>query len=178
VTDRGAELTYAEVGATRSDDLPAGYRHVRRRVAVGTGPDAFAGAVAGMKDWQIHRGAGLRLRPATATPQVGSDFAAGLRLLAVTLWIPCRVVWLRDDASCYGYGFGTVPGHPEAGEEAFMVSLGDDGEVWFTLRAFSRPVVWYARLGGPVTAWLQQRVTDRYVAAARQLSDGPSTRPN
>jgi uncharacterized protein (UPF0548 family) len=164
------ELTYAEVGATRSEELPAGYRHVRRRVVLGRGEELFPAVVAGMRDWRIHRLAGLRLRPGTATPQVGSDFSAGLPLLGFTLWVPCRVVWVQDDGAGYGYGFGTVRGHPEAGEEAFLASLAGDGTVSFALRAFSRPVSWVARLGGPVTDRLQDHVNDRYVAAARRLA--------
>lgn len=164
-------LTYREVGATRSDALPTGYRHVRRRLALGHGGSLFSAVAVGMRNWEIHRRAGLRLRTGTATPGVGSDFAAGLTFLGLTLWVPCRVVWVRDDRSCYGYGFGTVPGHPERGEEAFAVSIADDGAVWFTLRAFSRPASWLARLGGPATVRLQDRVTDRYVAAAASLGE-------
>lgn len=165
-----AELTYPEVGATSSDDLPPGYRHVRREVTVGTGPETFAAVVAGVKSWHIHRHAGLRLRPTSPAPAAGAAFTATLRLLLIPLRIPCRVVWVHEQPSHYGYGFGTLPGHPEAGEEAFLVSLADDGRVWFTIRAFSRPVTWYARLGGPVTRWLQDRVTDRYVRAAQVLA--------
>jgi uncharacterized protein (UPF0548 family) len=166
-------LTYAEVGATRSEVLPAGYRHVRRRVSLGVGEGLFTAVVAGMRNWGIHQQAGLRLRRATATPEVGSDFSAGLPLLMFTLWVPCRVVWVRDEASFYGYGFGTLRGHPECGEEAFTVSVADDGRVWFALRAFSRPVSWAARLGGAGTTWLQNRITDRYVAAAGRLGQRP-----
>lgn len=47
------------------------------------------------------------------------------------------------------------------------------GRMWFEVRAFSRPVSWYARFGGPVTTWLQQAVTSRYLAAAGTLAAGP-----
>jgi uncharacterized protein (UPF0548 family) len=164
---RDDTLTYAEIGATRSEVLPAGYRHVRRQVSLGVGDGLFTAVVAGMRNWGIHRQAGLRLRLTTTTPEVGSDFCAGLPLLVFTLWVPCRVVWVRDEASFYGYGFGTLRGHPECGEEAFMVSIAADGRVCFALRAFSRPVSWAARLGGTGTKWLQNRITDRYVTAAR-----------
>lgn len=166
---RDDALTYPEVGATGSEVLPAGYRHVRRSEPLGTGEVVFAAVAAGMRRWDLHRRAGLRLRPDSATPQVGADFSAGLPLLVVTMWVPCRVVWVRDDRSSYGYGYGTRRGHPESGEEAFTVSMAGDGTVWFTLRAFSRPASRLARLGGPVTAWLQDHLTDRYVDAARRL---------
>lgn len=37
--------------------------------------------------------------------------------------------------------------------------------MWFTVRAFSRPATWYARLGAPVTAMVQRVVTERYLRA-------------
>jgi uncharacterized protein (UPF0548 family) len=58
-----------------------------------------------------------------------------------------------------------LPGHPERGEEAWLVSLDERERVWADIRAFSRPRAWYARLGGPLTHALQDRVTDRYVRA-------------
>src|SRR5262245_7543936 len=60
------ELTYDEVGATRDGDLPAGYRHVRRRADLG--PASLLPVVAaGLRTWGIHRGAGLAVR-ANAEP--------------------------------------------------------------------------------------------------------------
>jgi uncharacterized protein (UPF0548 family) len=176
VTHRRDELTYAEVGATETEALPAGYRHVRRRVQLGKGREVFAAVAAGMRAWGIHRQARLRLRTEAGSPRVGTDFSAGVPLLAWTVWVPCRVVWVRDAATGYGYGFGTVRGHPESGEEAFAVSIDDVGRVWFDLRAFSRPATRTARLGGPVAAFLQRRITDRYVAAARSLGSPDAAR--
>lgn len=161
-------FTYAEAGRTRDDNLPAGYRHVRRRVVVGHGEGSFAQLRDGMRDWQIHRLAGLPVRGG-GEPAVGTEFSAGLGIGRVRLWVPCRVVWIRDVANSYGYGFGTTPGHPARGEEAFEATLAPDGSITFAVRAFSRPATWYARLGGPVTNWFQDHVTDRYVASARKL---------
>jgi uncharacterized protein (UPF0548 family) len=161
-----SDLTYAEVGRTESgDDLPAGYRHVRRRVRAGEGPDAFAAVGAVMRDWGIHRGAGLRVR-ADGPPSVGVGFATGLGVGPLRVWVPCRMVWVREEPRRYGYGFGTLPGHPERGEEAFMVTWAPDDAVWFDVRAFSRPANWFVRLGRPVADLLQDIVSDRYAAAA------------
>jgi uncharacterized protein (UPF0548 family) len=166
-------LTYPEDGATREDRaaLPDGYRHVRRRMRVGSGPAAFDSLAAGMRTWGIHRGAGLPVR-AEGPPGPERVFHTGLSLGPVRLWAPCRIVWLADEPRRFGYGFGTLPGHPERGEEAMIATLGGDGDVWFEIRAFSRPATWYARLGGPVGRFVQDRVTDRYVAAAQRLAAG------
>lgn len=162
-------FTYTEVGRTRNDDLPAGYRHVRRHAVVGQGDATFRAVVAGMRDFGIHRLAGMRIRTHGA-PRLGSEFQTGLGFSKARLWVPCRIVWFIDTPAAYGYGFGTMPGHPERGEEAFEVTLRGNGEVHFDIRAFSSPASWYARLGGPVTTLVQSWATDRYLASAHKLA--------
>jgi uncharacterized protein (UPF0548 family) len=161
------DLTYPEVGETRTEPMPAGYRHVRRHAIVGQGRAAFAAVRAGMLDFQIHRGAGMRVR-AAGPPALDATFDTGIGLGPLRIWAPCRFVWYSDEELEFGYGFGTLPGHPARGEESFLATLrGDD--VHFTIRAFSRPATWYARLGGPLATLMQDRVTDRYLVAARRL---------
>jgi uncharacterized protein (UPF0548 family) len=158
-------FTYPETGRTRDGELPAGYRHVRRDAVVGQGEQAFARVRQGMRDWQIHGLAGIRVG-SQGKPAVGRAFRAGPGFFGV----PCEVVWLRDEDSVYGYGFGTLAGHPLSGEEAFEVRLSPDGTVSFSIRAFSRRKAWYARLGGPLVAALQDFMTDRYARSARILA--------
>ncbi|HLL67992.1 MAG TPA: DUF1990 domain-containing protein [Micromonosporaceae bacterium] len=163
-------LTYPEVGATRGDDLPPGYHHVRRHVAVGRGDAAFRRAADALGRWQAQRGAGLVVRTTADRAQVGARLEIGLGVGRVRLWAPGEVVWVVDEAQRYGFAYGTLSGHPEAGEEAFVVSQAADGTVWFDIRAFSRPARWYARLGGPVTRRVQSAVTDRYVAVIARIA--------
>jgi uncharacterized protein (UPF0548 family) len=65
-----------------------------------------------------------------------------------------------------GFVYGTLPGHPESGEESFVLVRQSDGAVIFTVEATSRPASLLARLGGPVTRWVQAVATDRYLKAA------------
>ena len=44
-----------------------------------------------------------------------------------------------------GFAYGTLPGHPECGEEAFIVEQHDDGAVTFAITAFSRPATLQAK---------------------------------
>jgi uncharacterized protein (UPF0548 family) len=160
------DLTYPEIGATRGDDLPGGYRHLRRREQLGTGAETFRLAAAGLRDWDMQRGAGLRISPSTPPPAVGVRMTAAV----AGLQIPCQVVWVIVEERRYGYGYGTLPGHPEIGEEAFMVDLDGTDRVWLDIRAFSRPGRWFTRLAGPL-AWLAQDLaTRRYVATMRRLA--------
>jgi uncharacterized protein (UPF0548 family) len=75
-----------------------------------------------------------------------------------------------DEDRRRGFAYGTLPGHPERGEEAFVVRLTDVDEVRFRIRAFSRPASLLARAGGPLTRLAQQFATGRYVTAMRDLA--------
>jgi uncharacterized protein (UPF0548 family) len=76
------------------------------------------------------------------------------------------VVWAEETPEFAGFGYGSMPGHPERGEAAFMLEA-VDGRVRFTLRSFSEPGTAAARLGAPVARFLQSRATDRFVSAMR-----------
>lgn len=167
-----SDLTYPEVGFTRPGlDLPTGYHHVTVRARVGAGDRAFQAVVAEMREWGIHRRAGLTVRD-PQPPAIGVRLDARLGVGPLALPAPVRVVWLHDEEDLYGYGFGTVAGHPATGEEAFIVTrAGAGGAVYFEVRAFSRPAAWYMRLGGPAGRLAQRLVTARYVAAARRAAN-------
>jgi uncharacterized protein (UPF0548 family) len=168
----GVPFTYAEVGATRDAELPAGYAHAERSVVVGSGPGTFGRVAAAMFDWRLQRGAGLRVRatgPASG-PGTVVVLTAGLPRLGYD--IPCRVVWAQTGGDERGFGYGTLPGHPESGEEAFVVRLTADGEVEFRLRVFYRLASPLARLAGPASRLVQRLATDRYVAVARRAAAG------
>jgi hypothetical protein len=78
---------------------------------------------------------------------------------------PVRVVYVVDAPTRKGFAYGTLPGHPESGEESWMLSRSDDGSVWLTIRAFSRPSSkrWWAVY--PVLRIVQEVFTRRYERA-------------
>jgi uncharacterized protein (UPF0548 family) len=168
----GVPFTYAEVGATRDAELPAGYDHVERSVVVGSGTAAFERAVAAVFDWRMQRSVGLRVRATGPASEPGTVvvLTAGLRRPGYD--IPCRVVWARTTGDERGFAYGTLPGHPESGEEAFLVRLEPGGDVVFTLRVFARLASPLARLGGPVSTLVQRLATARYLVAIRRAAAG------
>jgi uncharacterized protein (UPF0548 family) len=58
-----------------------------------------------------------------------------------------------------------LPGHPESGEEEFMLHTQDAAGVTATVRAFSKPVGLLPRTVGPVGRRLQSVMTTRYLDA-------------
>jgi uncharacterized protein (UPF0548 family) len=164
----GAALTYPEHGATRGD-LPAGYRHVVRRDRVGTGAAAFRRAADALNGWRMHRRAGLTVVSAPPAAAPGSTVVLRLGPAIVGIVVPCRVVYVVDEPDRCGFAYGTLPGHPETGEEAFIVDRTADA-VHLTIRAFSRPATPLVRIAGPLNHAVQRIVTARYVRALRTLA--------
>ncbi|GLZ42785.1 DUF1990 domain-containing protein [Actinokineospora sp. NBRC 105648] len=155
---RAAELTYPEVGRT-TGDLPPGYRITHRVVRLPTTVD-FDRAARDLFAWRVQLRAGLQVTASDEIVVAGAVVELGIGPLTA----PCRVVHVVDEPRRRGFAYGTLPGHPECGEEAFLLDHRDDG-ITFTILAFSRPATALARLAGPVGHWLQDVVTGRYVRA-------------
>jgi len=165
-----APFTYAEIGATRGGPLPTGYEVIERTHEVGSGRVAFDRAAAAVFRWDAQRGAGLRIRADGPASTVGTVVLMTAGLQRLGLDIPCRVVWVVDEPDRRGFAYGTLPGHPESGEESFVVILRPDGEVVYELTAFSRLATPLSRLGTPVSRRVQTLALDRYVAAVRRAA--------
>jgi uncharacterized protein (UPF0548 family) len=167
-----APFTYPDVGATRGGALPAGYRTARHAAVVGSGRAAFERAAAAVLDWRAQRGTGLRVRASgpASTPGTVVVLTAGLPRLGYD--IPCRVVWAQTEGDERGFAYGTLPGHPESGEESFIVRLTPEGDVVYEVRVFFRLASRAARLAGPLGLVLQRLATARYVAAIRRVAAG------
>jgi uncharacterized protein (UPF0548 family) len=89
-------------------------------------------------------------------------------LLRWTLWparIPARVVYVIDEPDRKGFAYGTLPGHPERGEEAFVVERRADDSVWLVIRAFSRPSNVFFWASYPALRIMQAIFTARYERA-------------
>jgi uncharacterized protein (UPF0548 family) len=164
-----ADLTYPEHGATAGAALPAGYHHVERRFPLGSGRAVFNAAVDAVLGWRMHTGAGLTLLAAPPVAEVGAVVVLRFGPPVVGLLVPCRVVATVDEPGRRGFAYGTLPGHPERGEELFLVEHGADGAVDLRIRAFFRAATRLARAGGPVTLAVQSYVTGRYARALRRL---------
>lgn len=157
----GVDLTYPEVGATRGQ-LPGGYQHVHARAVIGHGRARFEEAGDAVLHWGMQRGAGVLVHADGDVATVGAQVSVGLWPLRA----PCRVVYVLEDEDRRGFAYGTLPGHPETGEELFAVRYDPaDGAVYAEVTAFARHATWWSKLGGPLTRLAQRIITRRYLKA-------------
>lgn len=159
-------LTYPEVGCTRAE-LPSGYNHLQRKAVLGSGEQAFRQAAKALFGWELQRRAGVRVITSADRVTEAADAILLLGFGRLAIQAPVRVVYVTDEPCRKGFAYGTLPGHPESGEEAFLVELCPDNVVMCRIIAFSKPVTWLARVGGPLTSLTQRWITKRYLRSLR-----------
>ena len=164
---RAAPLTYSEVGETLGV-LPAGYHHLHRRTVIGRGDARFTDAARALLGWQVQLRSGLTISSSSPVVVPDAVLLVGIGVGPLRLNAPGRVVYVVDDPNRAGFAYGTLSGHPESGEEAFVVERADDGTVSLTITAFARPASRLARLAGPLGRLAQSQQTNRY---GRALAD-------
>jgi uncharacterized protein (UPF0548 family) len=173
----GGELNYAGIGATEDGVPPEGSDFLVTQAYLGDGEAAYRRAVQGLLTWQLHRRAGLRVRAESDVVLPGTRVVSGFGVGPFRINAPCKVVWVRRPVpgggpQSAGFGYGTLPGHPVRGEEAFEISLDAQGVVLITVTAFGDPANWFYAAGSAVTARARRLVTSRYVRSAQELAAG------
>lgn len=138
-------LTYREVGATATA-APGGYLTFTRS-AVLTSTD-FAASASALMSWQVQVRSGLRVTASSDAVARGAVVTLRLGLGPLAVTAPCRVVYVINEADRQGFAYGTLPGHPESGEESFVLHRAERERVIFTVSAFSRPATTMANLAG------------------------------
>jgi uncharacterized protein (UPF0548 family) len=161
---RTLPLTYAEVGRA-GGVLPDGYHHTRASRLVSSRAEDLDVLGALLLGWRVHQRAGLVVASSDREVVPGAVVLLTLRLGLLRVNAPCRVLRVVNEPHRRGFAYGTLPGHPESGEEEFMLHTQDAAGVTATVRAFSKPVGLLPRTVGPVGRRLQSVMTTRYLDA-------------
>jgi len=169
---QSAEPTYPDIGATLAGKRPERFHHDHHELVLGSGPETFQRGVSGLKTWEAHRLPGMRVFPHDQGIRTGVTVVLTLGTPIVSLAAPCRIVGVIDGQTRWGFAYGTLPGHPEQGEEAFVVSISPDQTVLFEIEVFSRPADLLVRLSGPIGRGMQMGGTSGYLRALKRYVDG------
>jgi uncharacterized protein (UPF0548 family) len=166
---RDLPLSYQNPGVT-NDLGPArveGFRVDRDSIDLdGNAAVLFETAREALRSWAVHRGAGLRVAPSDAPLATGVPIVVAIKLPFVTAIAPCRIVWTVDEVDRFGFAYGTLVGHPEAGESPSSSRGRRQGST-------SRSQLFRAQLGFSVE--LASRSHDRFNVGRRSATSPPST---
>jgi uncharacterized protein (UPF0548 family) len=167
---RSASLTYTPQAA-HEDWLRAGYRHLTVSTML-TRRD-FDEAARDLFAWCVQSRAGLEVHASDVPLRQGTVVLMTWGLGALSLRIPCRVLDVVHEERRRGFSYGTLPGHPEAGEERFLLEHLEDGRILLTITAYSRLASRLAQMGGPLSRAAQRLMTRRYLRTLDRLSPEP-----
>jgi uncharacterized protein (UPF0548 family) len=124
----GRDVTYPEVGASFGE-APAGYAAARAVAAGGRGNGGMLLARRAIREWAGHAEAGVVLEPEAPPIEEGAVLALAAPVLGVWVTAACRIVRVIDTDDCFGFAYGSLPHHPEVGEECFVARRTSDGTI-------------------------------------------------
>lgn len=153
-------FSYAAVGATRENEskAPRGFDLDHNRLWLGSGEAVWERACAAVRAWKMFPAPWTRIAPEEAAIRVGQVVAMQANAFGVWWVNACRIVYVIEESGSvrrFGFAYGTLPAHVESGEERFSVEMNASGDVWYDVRAFSRPRYWPVRLAKPLARRLQ-----------------------
>lgn len=101
--------------------------------------------------------------------QPGDTAIQRIRIWGVQFKAPVRVIAVEDEPRAHAVIFGTIEGHPEAGEERLLVEHAEDDSVWIQIKAMSRMAKWYTKIGAPIARHYQVAYQHRFLDALRRV---------
>jgi uncharacterized protein (UPF0548 family) len=171
----GTPLNYGAVRATRISEItwanqPSGYRWYERTLPVGRGEADWMEISNAVMNWEIKTRSGFQVEPAnggSVTVREGCDYTLHACVGPFEIEEPVRVVEVVETPSRCGFAYGTKPGHPVSGEEAFVAHRRSDDTVLLTLRSLTRPGTGHWRCLFPGALLAQRWYRARYARALR-----------
>jgi uncharacterized protein (UPF0548 family) len=172
-----SKLSYPEVGAS-AGETPRGYIVDHNRIDLGRGEMTFDRAVEAVRGWQMFNMPWLRLCWPTSPIEAGTEIALVVDHFGFFSLNACRIVYLVDEdvgIKRFGFAYGTLEEHAESGEERFTVEWNRaDDKVGYDILAFSRPHQRMARLGYPLSRFLQKKFAEHSKLAMLRFVAGQS----
>jgi uncharacterized protein (UPF0548 family) len=154
---RSLPLSYGPTGLTQG--AHAGFKVDEMVVTIGRGRADFDRAKAALAAWKHFDIGWVKAIPSSAVPEPGTVVAVVIRHLGFWSLNGARVVYGVGDRGSegqFGFAYGTLVNHAEAGEELFEVSVDPaSGDVKYRIRAASRPRSPLTYIGYPLVRILQ-----------------------
>jgi uncharacterized protein (UPF0548 family) len=172
-------LSYGPIGIVRGETV----RHDLDEaiVAIGNGKADFERARTALIAWKQFDIGWVETFPRDAPVEVGTVVAVLIRHFGFWSLNGCRVLYrvgCLDDNARFGFAYGTLTNHAEAGEELFEVFVDPQtDDVIYRIRATSWPRATLARIGRPIVRVLQARFRRHSVEAMQRATHANGVGP-
>lgn len=145
------------------------YDYDENRVQLGKGKQVFERAKAALLSWKMFPH-WTRIAPPDAPIRPGQRVGVLFRMWGVWWWNSSEIIYTISEERRFGFAYGTLPGHVESGEELFLVEMDDQDQVWYILKAFSRPAFWFVSMVYPYVRSWQRRFARHSLQAMKDLA--------
>jgi uncharacterized protein (UPF0548 family) len=172
------DFSYPDPGITKSPDTtaqPHSYVVDHTRCGLGRGQEVYQAAIEALTHWRQFSLGWLSAVPDDTPLEPGRSVAIVARVVGVWSVHCARIVYSIDDhqgpTHRFGFAYGTLPAHMEAGEERFQVEWNTvTDEVLYDILAYSRPRHLLAKFGYPLVRRLQKRFGRESAARMQSLT--------
>jgi uncharacterized protein (UPF0548 family) len=163
------DFTYSEIGTTATTP-PANAVVDHARVQLGEGAAIYESARRALEQWKQFALGWVEAWPPDTPLRPGETVAVLIRAFGLCWLNAARIVYVVDESpesiTRFGFAYGTLPGHVEAGEERFLIEWDHaDDSVWYDIRAFSRPRHLVTHIGQRQVRRMQKRFREDSAAA-------------
>lgn len=165
---QGAFFSYTALKGTQNLKVE-GFDNDHQSILIGQGEAVWNKAKKALLNWQQFPPAWTRVYKDNTLIQEGNTVAV-LFLLFGTWWINAtRIVYTFDENDRFGFAYGTLHGHVESGEECFWIDRDTAGNIYYHIKAFSKPAFWGAKIGYPVARMYQRKFVRESLARMKAL---------
>lgn len=166
-------FSYTEVGFTRRENAPEKYTVDHNRVQIGKGFATFERSIEAVRNWKMFALSWTHLYFDKTPIEAGRTVAILIKHFGFWSLNAAKIVYVLDEKDNaikkFGFAYGTLKEHGERGEERFSVEYHEkDESVWYDLYAFSQPNHLLAKLGYPVSRYLQKQFAKESKAAMQR----------
>jgi len=170
-------FSYSDVGATAGEP-PQGFNVDHNRIAIGRGLEDFEKAKDAIRAWKMFDFDWVSLVHSNTPIEVGREVAMIVSHFGFYSMSSARIVYVIDETDRrFGFAYGTLEEHVEMGEERFSVEFDPETEeVWYDLFAFSTPKAFFAKVGYPISRYLQRSFVRDSKQAMRRAVNSNSIR--
>lgn len=166
-------FSYSEVGITRDGNAPNNYSVDHNQIKLGTGRATFIRAIQAVRNWKMFDLEWTQIYFDDTPLEVGRTAAILIKHFGFWSLNAAKIVYILDEKTelieRFGFAYGTLEEHGERGEERFSIEFNKrDESVFYDLYAFSQPNHFMAKLGYPLTRYLQKQFAIESKAAMQR----------
>lgn len=162
--------SYREVGASKKDSV-SGYDNDHSSILLGNGEAVWEKAKKVLRTWQHFPLPWTKIYPNTTKLKEGNIVVVLFKVFGLWWTNSAKIVYQFDEKNRFGFAYGTLPDHIECGEECFWIERDKSGDIYYHIKAFSKPAVWYVRLGYPVARMFQKKFVRESMQTMKELAN-------